>query len=70
MHGGIETAICAKISSIENKVSNIKTSLQTPKRAVSLRGIVKSLVSDEEPDNSIKGAKKSLFTDAYDVLRG
>ena len=69
MHDGIETTICAKISSIENEISNVKTSLQTPKRAVFLRGIAKLLVSDEEQDNSIKGDKKSLFTGADDVLR-
>ena len=70
MPDSIETAIYTKLSLIENELNDIKTLLQTPKRAVSLRGIVKSLVSDEELDNSIKRDKKSLFKGADDVLRG
>ena len=41
--------------------------LRRLKRVVSLRGIAKSLVSDEELENSIKEAKKSLFKGADDV---
>ncbi len=66
----IEIAIYAKLSSIENELDSIRTLLRRPKRVVSLRGIAKSLVSDEELENSIKDAKKSLFKGADDVLRG
>ena len=70
IHSSIEIAIYAKLSSIENELDSIRTLLQRPKRVVSLRGIAKSLVSDEELENSIKDAKKSLFKGADDVLRG
>jgi predicted CopG family antitoxin len=66
----IEIAIYAKLSSIENELDSIRTLLRRPKRVVSLRGIAKSLVSDEELETSIKDAKKSLFKGADDVLRG
>ncbi len=66
----IEVAIYAKLSSIENELNSIKTLLRRPKRVVSLRGIAKSLVNDEELETSIKDAKKSLFKGADDVLRG
>ena len=69
-HSSIEIAIYAKLSSIENELDSIRTLLRRPKRVVSLRGIAKSLVSDEELENSIKDAKKSLFKGADDVLRG
>jgi len=54
-------------SSIEDKLNNTRTLLRGPKRVVSLRGIAKSLVSDEELENSIKEAKKSLLKGADDV---
>lgn len=66
----IEIAIYAKLSSIENELDSIRTLLRRPKRVVSLRGIAKSLVSDEELETSIKDAKKSLFKGVDDVLRG
>lgn len=66
----IEIAIYAKLSSIENELDSIRTLLRRLKRVVSLRGIAKSLVIDEELGNSIKDAKKSLFKGADDVLRG
>ena len=70
MPDSIETAIYAKLSSIENELNSIKTLLRRPERVVSLRGIAKSLVSDEELENSTKDAKKYLFKGADDVLRG
>lgn len=70
IHSSIEIAIYAKLSSIENELDSIRTLLRRLKRVVSLRGIAKSLVIDEELGNSIKDAKKSLFKGADDVLRG
>ena len=57
-------------SSIGNELNNTMTLLRRPKRVVSLRGIAKSLVSDEELENSIKEAKKSLLKGADDVSVG
>ena len=59
--------MCAKPLSIEDRLNNTMTLLRRPTRVVSLRGIAKSLVSDEGLENSIKEDKKSLLKCADDV---
>lgn len=60
-----ESLINAKISQIEEELNNLKNMISAKKnKPVSLRGMVKILVSEEELDKSIEEAKKSLVKGA------
>ena len=58
-----ETQIYEKLSKIEREIELMKRLVQTPKtkKIVSLRGMARLLVSDEELEKAIGEAKKSLF---------
>jgi hypothetical protein len=61
--------IAEKLEKLEKNIQNLRALVLFEndalcgKRLVSLRGIGKILVSEEELDESIEGAKKSLFQD-------
>lgn len=60
-----ESLINAKISQIEEELNNLKNLISAKKnKPVSLRGMAKILVSEEEMDKSIEEAKKSLVKGA------
>lgn len=50
-----------RVGMLENEIKQIKFSIKTPKKPVSLRGIAKLKVRKKELDDEIKKAKKSLF---------
>jgi len=60
-----EEGIYPELKKIENEIQNLKILIlqtyQIPKRLVSLRGMGKLLVSEEELEKSLEEAKKSLF---------
>ena len=60
-----EERIYPELKKIENEIQNLKILIlqtyQIPKRLVSLRGMGKLLVSEEELEKSLEEAKKSLF---------
>ena len=57
-YSGLETAMYTKLSLIENELHDAKTLLRTPKKIVSLKGLLKGIhITDDE----IETAKKSLF---------
>ena len=64
--------IYPELEEIKNEIQNLKVLiLQThkiPKQLVSLRGMGKLLVSEEELEKSIEEAKKSLFKHAFKDL--
>lgn len=65
MEHKFESLINAKINQIEEELNNLKSLISTKKnKPVSLRGMAKILVSEEELDKSIEGAKKSLVKGA------
>jgi len=64
--------IYPELKKIENEIQNLKILIlqtyQIPKRLVSLRGMGKLLVSEEELEKSLEEAKKSLFKYAFKDL--
>ncbi|MBI2652897.1 hypothetical protein HYX00_05510 [Candidatus Woesearchaeota archaeon] len=65
MEHNFESLINAKITQIENELNNLKSIISTKKnKPVSLRGMAKLLVNEEELEKSIEEAKKSLFKGA------
>jgi len=59
-----------KLEKIEKELQNLKMLIMfrtelVERKPVSLRGMCKILVSEEELEKSIKTAKKSLFGNAY-----
>lgn len=61
--------IYPELEEIKNEIKSLKIliieSRQTPKQIVSLRGMGKLLVGEEELGISIKEAKKSMFKSAF-----
>ena len=64
--------IYPELKKIENEIQNLKILIlqtyQIPKQLVSLRGMGKLLVSEEELEKSLEEAKKSLFKYAFKDL--
>ncbi|MBI2654517.1 hypothetical protein HYX02_06980 [Candidatus Woesearchaeota archaeon] len=62
MANKFESLINTKIRQIEDELNNLKALISgKEKKPVSLRGMAKLLVSEEDLDKSIEDAKKSLF---------
>jgi len=61
--------IYPELKEIKSEIQNLKVLIlqtyQIPKQLVSLRGMGKLLVSEDELEKSIKDAKKSLFKYAF-----
>ena len=55
-----------RVDLLETEIRQIKLSMKSPKKPVSLRGMAKLKVSKNELDNEIKKAKKSLFKHSSD----
>ncbi|OQX53675.1 MAG: hypothetical protein B5M48_02780 [Candidatus Omnitrophica bacterium 4484_213] len=66
--------IYPKLNEIKSEIESLKILIleryQVPKQWISLRGMGKVLVSENELEYSIKKAKKSLFKGDKDVLSG
>ena len=61
MDNKFKSFINAKISQIESELNNLKSLVSAKKnKPVSLRGMAKILVSEDELEKSIDEAKKSL----------
>lgn len=55
-----------RVGMLENEIKQIKSSINSPKKPVSLRGIAKLKVSKKGLDDEIRKAKKSLFRHSSD----
>lgn len=64
----MQEEIYPELKKIENEIQSLKVlvlqTYQIPKQLVSLRGMGKLLVDEEELEKSIQEAKKSLFKHA------